>query len=156
MKTDSPNYREIVALLNEVVPDTFLPASPKFVSWLSCAKLPVELIELFAEASPHSEAWLGAGAFFDEDGIIESNVFHHDALAADLFIIGSAGNGDHIAVDTRTGSVGYLCHEADWVRDGARRWFVPVSESLGQFAANINRPDNGMPDDYWEAVRKDV
>ncbi len=89
---------------------------------------------------------------FAESDILSCNQFFPEALLNRLLIVGSAGNGDHIALDTESGAVGYISHEHDW-QPHPRDYFVAVSPSLEAYLQAINAKNSTVPDDYWEAKR---
>ena len=150
MKTDPDLYEKAATILVAANAGKFGPGSPAFINWLTINEMPFELIELFRHLSPLRETWLGAGGLYDEARIVSINDLLPEGLQSDLLIVGSAPNGDHIAVDIADGAVGYLCHEADWQKEGARNWFIAVSDSLGNYMSEINC-GGSLPDDYWEA-----
>ena len=138
MKTDSEIYEKTADILNAANSERFAPASSTFIGWLTTNNVPFEIIELFGHLSPKVETWLGAGSLYVESHIISCNKLLPEALQVDLLIFGSAPNGDHIALNLADGAVGYICHEADWQKEGARKWFIGASDSLGSDISGIN------------------
>ena len=92
------------------------PASRDFVAWMESKRLPQDLIRALTRMSPKKEIWAGAGALFAEEGIIKVNEDFPQALRAELFYVGCAGNGDPIAIDLGpgAGATGYIDHEMVW------------------------------------------
>jgi hypothetical protein len=98
--------------------------------------LPDEVRRLFEADMPKEELWAGAGALFDEASMVKRNSDFPEALRANLLIVGTAANGDHIAMDLMNGSTGYICHEQEW-RVCPREFFVAVSPSIGCYLRDI-------------------
>jgi hypothetical protein len=120
------------------------------VVWCIHNDLPKTLVELFESHIPKTEIWAGAGALFAEWDIVKWNNWFPEALKARLLIVGSAANGDHIAIDLSDGSTGYISHENDW-RQRPRQYFIPVSPSIGDYIREINRDPPRVSEDYWDA-----
>lgn len=152
MELNTEAYRNAARLMNAALSGSFGPATRKFASWLDSRRIPNDLIDVFKEFSPKHESWLGAGSFFDEQRIMSWNEDMPEALLDGLLIIGSACNGDHIAIDILNGNAGYICHEADWRKGGPRKSYVSINNSFGGFVKEVNNPEAGLPSDYWEAM----
>lgn len=129
------------------------PAGAEFRRWLRARNLPERLTHFLSRYSPREELWAGAGALFTEGRIMKFNDDFPSALESGLLLLGSAPNGDWIAVDVREwgGATGYISHEHDW--EGApRQFFIGVAPSVGEFVHRQNSEgDESLPDDYWEA-----
>ena len=152
MNTGVELYEEAIEILKSAGNGCFDDASSAFLEWLAAKEVPYELLELFRHAAPKSEAWVGAGGLFDETRIMAWNDNWPEAIGSGLLIVGSAANGDHIVIDLRDGRTGYLCHEANWQREGARKWYASVAESFGQFVLQSNLPGSRIAADYFEAA----
>ena len=126
--------------------------SPESAVWFVGSRLPEEIRQLFENHIPKQELWAGAGALFDEGKIVKWNSDFPAGLRSNLLIVGTAANGDHIAIDLKNGSTGYISHEQDWCVH-PRAFFVPVSPSIGCYLRDINRETSIVPGDYWEAIR---
>jgi hypothetical protein len=150
MKVDQHIYREAAETLVRAGGGTFGAWNDVTQRWSAEHQLPPELQAVFRNAAPKTEIWAGAGTLFGEDQIVRWNNDFPQALQRALLIVGSAPNGDHIAVDLRDGATGYISHEDAWHGD-PRRYFIPVSESLGIYLRDINNEEAGLPDDYWAA-----
>ncbi len=114
--------------------------------------MPAQLRKLLRAAAPKEQIWAGAGAIFSESQIVKGNNEFPQALAAKLLIVGTAANGDHVAIDLTGGATGYISHEDQWT-EAPRKYFVPVSPSIGTFLRDINTDPTGIPEDFWGAKR---
>jgi hypothetical protein len=126
------------------------PCSKNTLAWCHTHKLPKEIVDLFQSLTPKSDIWAGAGALYGERMILKYNDDFPEALQAMLFIVGSAPNGDHIAIDLVDGRTGYISHEQNGTIQ-PRKYFVAVSPSIGCFLRDINMDPSKIPDDYWSA-----
>jgi len=91
------------------------PAGQEFMCWLRAANLPSQLIRFLSHYSPKEELWAGASSLFTEGHIMKFNDDFPSELESGLLIVGSAPNGDWIAVDVLEGQgeTGYISHEHD-------------------------------------------
>ena len=128
------------------------PWSRESASWFLRNGLPEEIRGLFETDIPKRELWAGAGALFDEGRIIKWNSDFPAGVLSNLLIVGTAANGDHIAIDLTNGATGYISHEQDWGLH-PRTFFVAVSPSIGCYLRDINRESSVIPEDYWEAKK---
>jgi hypothetical protein len=126
------------------------PCSEESVAWCIRNALPRELVALFENHIPKTEIWAGAGALFAESDMVKWNDWFPEALHARLLIIGSAANGDHVVIDLRDGSTGYISHEDGW-RHHPRKYFIPVSPSIGSYLHEVDSNSPRIPQDYWDA-----
>ena len=150
MRLDADALIETVVVLSQAAGFSLEPCSQAFEGWAQSVSLPAELFKFFRWHAPQGELWAGAGALFSEYDIPRVNLTFPEAFQNKLLILGSAANGDHIALDTESGAVGYINHEDDW-REHPRDCFIAVSPSLGIYLRNINAKESIIPDDYWEA-----
>jgi hypothetical protein len=109
-------------------------------------------VQLFESHIPKTEVWAGAGVLFPELDLVKWNTDFPEGLRARLLIVGSAANGDHIAIDLKDGSTGYISHEHDWPQQ-PRRYFTAVSQSIGSYLSEINSDPPLLPEDYWAAMK---
>ena len=152
MKLDTDVLAETAEILAQAAGFSLEPCSQAFDDWAQAVSLPSELFEFFRSHAPQGELWAGAGALFAECDIPRWNRLYPEALQNGLLVVGSAANGDHIALDTESGAVGYISHEDDW-QTHPRAYFIAVSPSLGAYLHTINAEQSTLPDDYWEAKR---
>ena len=80
------------------------PAGAEFRRWLRARNLPERLTHFLSRYSPREELWAGAAALFTERRIMKFNDDFPSALESGLLLLGSALNGDWIAVDVREGA----------------------------------------------------
>ena len=152
MKLDADVLIATAEILSHAGGFSLEPFSQPFEDWAHSVSLPNDLFEFFRFHAPQGELWAGAGALFTERDIQHVNLTFPEALQNRLLILGSAANGDHIALDTESGVVGYISHEDEW-RDHPRDYFIAVSPSLGIYLRDINADEAIVPNDYWEAKR---
>src|SRR5688500_9094213 len=79
------------------------PCSFDSVRWMQMRGLPAPLLDLFKNHAPLTEIWAGAGTIYAIADIEKWNEDFPEALASGLLIIGSAANGDHIAIRLEDG-----------------------------------------------------
>jgi hypothetical protein len=130
------------------------PWSHESESWFVMNDLPKWIRALFERYIPKRELWAGAGALFDERRILKWNSDFPHALRSKLLIVGTAANGDHIAIDLNDGVTGYISHEHEW-EVNPRSFFIGVSPSIGRYLSDMNRESSLLPDDYWGATKPD-
>lgn len=145
-------YVQIAERLVNAVGGKLGPCSHRMRQWLQAQELPDFVRSMLCDFSPDRELWAGAGVVFEEAGIVRWNDDFPEALNSDLLILGSASNGDHIAVDLNTGETGYINHEVDWPKK-PRSDFIAVAPSFGVYLRDINETPSSMPDDYFAAAR---
>ena len=150
MNTDLQMFLRTVQALKLARGGDIGPCSGRTLEWCANQGLPEPIRQLLQDHAPKTEIWAGAGAIFDEARIVSWNEDFPEALRDKLLIVGSAGNGDHIAIDLIDGSTGYICHETQW-RLNPRSEFVAVSPSLGKYIRDINQGSTDLPPDYWKA-----
>lgn len=150
MRTDLEIFRKAAADLSKAGGGAFGSLTEATLAWAVNHGLPAELIELFQQMIPKAELWAGAGVLFEEERMVHWNENLPEALENGFLIVGSAANGDHIAIELRTGSVGYISHEQHWQKN-PREFFVAVSRSIGLFLRDSNDSAAPVPDDYWDA-----
>lgn len=126
------------------------PWSSETAAWFMRHGLPEPLQQLFRSHAPKTDIWAGAGTLFGEANVLKWNDWFPEACRSQLLIVGSAANGDHIAIDLKDGRVGYISHEHDW-RSKPRDFFIPVSVSFGRYLDGINNERPKVPADYWQA-----
>jgi hypothetical protein len=148
MKLDKDTFIELAKIYAEGG-DPFGPCAESTIHWCEKNRLPNEIRNLFQTHIPKVSIGAGAGALFDESNLIRWNEDFPEALGAGLLIVGSAANGDHIAIDLKNGSVGYISHENDWQKQ-PRNYFATASLSIGFFLRDINQNPPLIPEDYWE------
>lgn len=154
MKTDKDLFVRMAGALNKAGGGYVGSWSAQTALWFAGKGLPEELCRLFECYIPKQELWAGAGALFDDDGIVRWNSDFPEGLRERLLIIGTAANGDLICTDLATGAIGYVNHEQDWRRH-PRGSFISVSPSIGQYLRDINDDPPKVPEDFWDA-RKDL
>jgi hypothetical protein len=140
-------------LLQKAEGGTTGPWSPGTAKWFQKHDFPKPLQQLFQNHIPKSEIWAGAGTLFGEIDILKWNDHFPEALHNNLLIVGTAANGDHIAIDLVDGGTGYISHEQKW-RSKPRDFFIPVSVSLGNYLRAINQEKPKIPEDYWQAKKR--
>jgi len=138
-------------------PDVLYPArwkkaSRKFVNWLRANDIPAPLIELYKQGTPTSYAQLGFGGLSSEKELIQENKENPNFLLAEFLIVGSASNGDIIAVDfgKGNGAAGYFSHELgpkELSPRQIRRDFRAVAPSLGAMVLGLVK--DSVPIDYY-------
>ena len=126
------------------------PCVKSTARWCEKNRLPDEIRHLFKTNMPKANISAGAGTLFDELNLIRWNEDFPEALHARLLIIGSAANGDHIVINMKDGSTGYISHENDW-QQSPRNYFVAVSPSIGSYLRDINHNPPLVPEDFWMA-----
>jgi hypothetical protein len=133
------------------------PADPAFISWMERNQLPPDLIQAVTRMGPKKELWAGVGSIHPEQIIMSRNDEFPNALKSKLLVVGSAGNGDPIAIDLGPGdgAVGYIDHERMWDASEVRDVFVPFGRSIVSVLYHFNLgEDDVLPDDYWEAKER--
>lgn len=74
------------------------------------------------------------------------------SIPKDYIVIGSAGNGDPIAIPKNTWhTIGYIRHEEIDYDENSLAKYCPVSKSIGEFYYNTWHKDN-FPCDYYAAL----
>ena len=152
MKTDKHLFIRAALAASKAGGGDVGPWSRESALWFARNELPEELRHLFETDIPMEELWAGAGALFDEGRIIKWNSDFPAALRSSLLIVGTAANGDHIAIDLIDGATGYISHEQEWGLQ-PRTFFIAVSPSIGCYLRDINRESAVIPEDYWEAKK---
>lgn len=150
MRVDAEIFQQTARHLADAGGGVCGPCSDDTAEWAVGRGIPTAVVELFKRTIPKTEVWAGSGVLFDESRIVRWNEDFPEALRAQLLILGSAPNGDHIALDLAEGQAGYICHEEDWQQD-PRRFFVAVSESIGTYLRDVNSSQTDFPEDYWAA-----
>lgn len=126
-----------------------------FLSWLSSIGVDAESRRMFAAGwSAAAEDMIGTGFALPPIAMMELAQNEPRWLQAGLLIIGSCGNGDPVALDTRVnpGAIGFLCHEVLWPDPSLppRDWLVVVADSLSEYVCRASDID-AFPVDYWDA-----
>jgi hypothetical protein len=152
MRIDKTIYVKVAQAICRAGGGDVGPWSPESGAWFVGNRLPEEIRQLFEKHIPKQELWAGAGALFDEVRIIKWNSDFPAGLGSNLLIVGTAANGDHIAIDLKNGSTGYISHAQDWGVH-PRAFFVPVSPSSGCYLRDISHAPSIIPEDYWEAKK---
>jgi hypothetical protein len=152
MRVDKKAFLGWAEILGSSGGGKFGPCLEGTLLWCIKNDIPEELVELFRCCIPKTEIWAGAGTLFSELDIIKWNDWFPEALHARLIIVGSAPNGDHIAIDLVNGATGYIDHEDDW-REQPKMYFIPVSTSIASYIQAINYDPQQVAQDYWDAKR---
>ena len=153
MVTDEPSFALAVAKSSCSVRAT--PLLNSTVYWLREYGAPPELISFFEKHSYTSWLQIGEVTFnsSNEIELVNSEPNNHAPHKAGLLIVGSGLNGDPIALNLKTGNVGFLCHDELWEEESpvdVAAHFCELPQSVGTFylaAASSKR----HPVDFYQA-----
>lgn len=137
----------------------FLPFPPKrYKLWIEYLKIPSELKKFLEYLSLSEEFGLGAATLLTPEQIIKEYEDFPSIFKAGFLIIGSAGNGDMLAIDFKKGegNTGYLSHEDLWGSEykDPHDYFLNIAESVGKFALKAIDYKN-CPMDYFGTMPDD-
>ncbi len=124
--------------------------------WLDENVINEEFRQFITEYPFCDDVQLCANDFFGPASIIKWTD-EYQSIKKDYIVIGSAANGDWIAIPKNTWeSIGYVSHEEFGYDQSDLLKYCPVSRnSIGEFFYNTWHVDN-YPCDYYEAVETEA
>lgn len=129
-----------------------------YAKWVEGLSIPKELKDFLLYFLLSDEYRIGTAVLYTPDQILTENQEFLYILNAGFIIIGSAPNGDMIAIEyLRThGETGYLSHDNLWEWDVKSRrnpheYFLSLAMSVGKFALKAVK-EKEFPMDYYGTI----
>lgn len=162
MKLEVEKFEKALALCPDLPGRRPEPVSSRIQDFLNHSAIPDELRQLLLAQSFTSGRSVGKVRLCRVNSLDEENADDDRPSYPDsgFLVVGSAANGDPVAIELSSGRTGYLSHDLLWESPESEvcSAFAAVADSAGEFFLQAVTKED-FPCDYYRAcgpIRRDV